>query len=93
LVDIALSRHEGELASNGALNVSTGARTGRSPKDRFIVKDGITEKTVDWNTINQAISPEKFDALLNLPMNIYINKNAVLFLILKLALKKNMNSP
>lgn len=63
LVDIALSRHEGEIASNGALNVATGARTGRSPKDRFIVKDNITEKTVDWNAINQAISPEKFDAL------------------------------
>jgi len=63
LVDIALARGEGELASNQALVVKTGARTGRSPKDRFIVKDPITEKTVDWNTINQAISPEKFNAL------------------------------
>jgi len=60
LVDLALSRKEGVLAANQALNVSTGARTGRSPKDRFIVRDDITEKTVDWNTINQPISPEKF---------------------------------
>src|SRR5579864_3533884 len=63
LVNLALSRKEGVLAANQALNVSTGARTGRSPKDRFIVKDKITENTVDWNAINQPISPEKFTAL------------------------------
>ncbi len=63
LVDTALLRGEGELASNQALVVKTGARTGRSPKDRFIVRDETTENQVDWNVINQAISPEKFDAL------------------------------
>ncbi|HSW68704.1 MAG TPA: phosphoenolpyruvate carboxykinase [Gammaproteobacteria bacterium] len=64
LVDIALARKEGVLAANKALTVSTGARTGRSPKDRFIVKDAVTEKEVDWNAINQPIAPEKFDALM-----------------------------
>ncbi len=63
LIDTALARGEGELASNQALVVKTGARTGRSPKDRFIVRDHVTEKTVDWNTINQPISPEKFSLL------------------------------
>ncbi len=63
LVDLALERKEGVLAANQALTVSTGARTGRSPKDRFIVKSPLTEKTVDWNTINQSIAPEKFHAL------------------------------
>lgn len=63
LVDAALARQEGELASNQALVVKTGARTGRSPKDRFIVKDEVTENQVDWNHINQAISTEKFNAL------------------------------
>lgn len=63
LVDAALARGEGELASNQALVVKTGARTGRSPKDRFIVRDQVTESVVDWNNINQAISTEKFDAL------------------------------
>jgi phosphoenolpyruvate carboxykinase (ATP) len=63
LIDIALARKEGVLAANKALTVTTGPRTGRSPKDRFIVKDALTEKDVDWNTINQPISPETFDAL------------------------------
>src|SRR3990167_459808 len=63
LVDLALARQEGELAANQALVVKTGTRTGRSPKDRFIVRDTITDTQVDWNTINQAISAEKFDAL------------------------------
>ncbi|EKD53686.1 MAG: hypothetical protein ACD_60C00160G0008 [uncultured bacterium] len=65
LVDIALTRKEGILASNRALNVTTGPRTGRSPKDRFIVKDALTDKTVDWNTINQPISQDAFNALWN----------------------------
>lgn len=63
LVDLALSRGEGTLASNQALIVKTGVRTGRSPQDRFIVRDEVTDKTVDWNTINQPFSPEKFDSL------------------------------
>jgi phosphoenolpyruvate carboxykinase (ATP) len=63
LVNAALARGEGELASNQALVVKTGARTGRSPKDRFIVRDEVTESQVDWNAINQAISTDKFNAL------------------------------
>jgi phosphoenolpyruvate carboxykinase (ATP) len=63
LMVLALARGEGIEAANGALVVTTGARTGRSPKDRFIVKDAITDNTVDWNTINQPISPEKFSDL------------------------------
>ncbi|OGT55965.1 MAG: phosphoenolpyruvate carboxykinase (ATP) [Gammaproteobacteria bacterium RIFCSPHIGHO2_12_FULL_42_10] len=63
LVQAALDRHEGILAQNQALVVKTGKKTGRSPKDRFIVRDVITEKTVDWNQINQPILPEYFDAL------------------------------
>ena len=63
LIDIALARKEGVLAANKAFTVTTGARTGRSPKDRFVVKDELTSLTVDWNTINQPFSPEKFAAL------------------------------
>ncbi|MDR3492653.1 MAG: phosphoenolpyruvate carboxykinase [Gammaproteobacteria bacterium] len=63
LIELAIERNEANLASNGAIVVSTGLRTGRSPKDRFIVKDTITENSVDWNAINQPISPEAFSAL------------------------------
>ena len=63
LVNAALARNEGELASNGALVAKTGVRTGRSPKDRFIVRDAVTENTVDWNATNQALPPDVFDAL------------------------------
>ncbi len=63
LVKHALSNNEGVLTNTGALAVNTGKRTGRSPKDRFIVKDLETENTVNWGPINQPISPEVFDAL------------------------------
>jgi phosphoenolpyruvate carboxykinase (ATP) len=63
LINMALTRGEGVLASNQALVVNTGPRTGRSPKDRFIVRDAVTENTVDWNNINQGLSQEKFSAL------------------------------
>lgn len=52
-----------ELASNGALSASTGKRTGRSPKDRFIVKDNLTEQHIDWGNVNQPIAESAFNAL------------------------------
>lgn len=63
LIAEALKNKEGELASNGAFNALTGKRTGRSPKDRFIVKDALTEKTVGWGKVNQAMDKAKFDLL------------------------------
>lgn len=49
--------------SLGAIAVNTGKFTGRSPKDRFIVKDDITSDSVWWGDINIPFSPEKFDRL------------------------------
>lgn len=63
LVAAALRREEGRLCANGALVVTTGKRTGRSPKDKFFVKDVITADTIAWGPINQPISPERFAAL------------------------------
>lgn len=63
LIEAALKRGEGELAANGALVVKTGKYTGRSPKDRFIVRDKMTETTVDWGKINQPMEPAVFDDL------------------------------
>lgn len=63
LLEMALERNEGVLSANGAITVATGKRTGRSPKDRFIVKDALTANTVDWGTVNQPFEQEKFAAL------------------------------
>ena len=63
LIEETIKRGQGILADNGALVVSTGEFTGRSPKDRFIVEDSITSLTVDWGHINMKFDPSKFDQL------------------------------
>ncbi|UZR95739.1 phosphoenolpyruvate carboxykinase (ATP) [Chondrinema litorale] len=63
LVMEAIKNHEGVLADTGAFMWDTGKFTGRAPKDRFIVKDEITENTVWWGNINQEFDAEKFDKL------------------------------
>ena len=74
LIEHALQNKEGVLTKSGALAADTGEFTGRSPKDKFIVRDAITENTVWWGKINQPISSEKFDALLNKVIDHYRGK-------------------
>jgi len=64
LVETALARGEARLAANGALVATTGARTGRSPKDKFTVDDNTTHSLVDWGKVNKPISSGRFEALL-----------------------------
>lgn len=54
---------QGQLNDTGALCVSTGKFTGRSPKDKFTVKDAITEHSVDWGDVNIPFDPAAFDKL------------------------------
>ena len=63
LIQRTLDLHLGVLSDTGALCIDTGEFTGRSPKDKFSVKDHITEDVVDWNKINHPFAAEEFDAL------------------------------
>jgi phosphoenolpyruvate carboxykinase (ATP) len=63
LVEHAIRRSEGMLADNGALVAYTGKFTGRTPKDKFTVKDSVSAEKVNWGDVNQSFDPEKFDAL------------------------------
>jgi phosphoenolpyruvate carboxykinase (ATP) len=63
LVEAAVSRGEGKLAKDGPLVVETGRHTGRSAKDKFIVRDAETESTVWWGKVNVPMTPEHFAAL------------------------------
>ncbi|WP_291950902.1 phosphoenolpyruvate carboxykinase (ATP) [Chitinophaga sp.] len=63
LVKQSLERNQGVLSDTGALAVNTGEFTGRSPKDKFIVKDPITADTVNWNDFNIPFTTENFDRL------------------------------
>jgi phosphoenolpyruvate carboxykinase (ATP) len=63
LVEHAIRRGEGRLAANGALVATTGKYTGRSPKDKFVVKDALTADKVAWGTVNQPLDRGKFSAL------------------------------
>ena len=63
LVDQTLQLGQGVLNDTGALVINTGMFTGRSPKDRFIVKDGLTQDSVNWNDFNIPIDSKYFDQL------------------------------
>ncbi len=63
LVEHAIRRGEGRLAANGAISATTGKRTGRSPGDKFIVRNAITDSTVDWGRVNQPMDQERYDQL------------------------------
>jgi phosphoenolpyruvate carboxykinase (ATP) len=58
-----LENNQGKEASSGALAIDTGEFTGRSPKDRFIVKDAITKDRVWWGNINIPFESDKFEKL------------------------------
>lgn len=79
LVEQALTRNEGELAPDGPLLVNTGKYTGRSPKDKYVVKDAMTEADVWWGSVNQPISPDQFATIKERMMAYIAEKDVFVF--------------
>ncbi len=63
LVEHALRRNEGVLADTGAFVVRTGAFTGRSPKDKYIVQESATQDQIWWGAVNHPLSEAGFESL------------------------------
>jgi phosphoenolpyruvate carboxykinase (ATP) len=63
LVENAIRRREGLLAAGGPLVVRTGQYTGRSPDDKFVVRESTTEERIWWGPVNRPFEPSRFEAL------------------------------
>ncbi|WP_125154711.1 phosphoenolpyruvate carboxykinase (ATP) [Clostridium rectalis] len=63
LIEMSVNKGEGVLCENGALVVDTGKYTGRSPEDRFIVKQKSTEEKINWGKVNKPTTEEVFNKL------------------------------
>ena len=76
LVEDVIIQGEGFLTDTGALAIETGEFTGRSPKDKFIVRDDITEKTIWWDgSFNNSFDPDKIEPLLHRMQAYAMNKD------------------
>jgi len=78
LVQAAIRKGEGELAHMGPFVAVTKPHTGRSPNDKFVVKEPSTEKDVDWGKVNQPITEAHFETLLA-DVKAYLNAQSELF--------------
>jgi phosphoenolpyruvate carboxykinase (ATP) len=78
LVQAAIRKGEGELAHMGPFVAVTKPHTGRSPNDKFVVKEPSTEADVDWGKVNQPISEAHYEALLA-DVQAYLNQQGELF--------------
>ncbi len=78
LVEHAVRRGEGDLTTLGAFAALTGARTGRSPKDKFTVRDELTGPRVDWSA-NKPMDPDRFARLVALARAYLQNRELFVF--------------
>ena len=73
LINDAVSQNEGVIGLNGSLMVDTGEFSGRIPNDKFIVNEESSSENIWWGEVNQKISEENFDYLLEKALNTYEN--------------------
>ena len=78
LMKAAARRDEGEFAAMGPFVAVTSPHTGRSPNDKFVVKEPSSENDVDWGKVNQPYSVEKYETLLA-DVRAYLDKQNELF--------------
>src|ERR687885_1511494 len=78
LIQTAVRRGEGDLAEMGPFVAITAPHTGRSPNDKFVVREPGTEKDVDWGKVNQPFPEQTFDALLG-DVQAYLDRREELF--------------
>ena len=78
LFQAAARRNEGEFADMGPFVAVTSPHTGRSPNDKFVVRESTSEKDVDWGKVNQSMSPDKYELLIN-DVREYLNDLPELF--------------
>ena len=78
LVQAAIRRGEGELADMGPFVAVTTPHTGRSPKDKFVVKEPSSETDVDWGAVNQPMTEAHFETVLG-DVRKYLNGQDELF--------------
>jgi phosphoenolpyruvate carboxykinase (ATP) len=78
LIQNAARRSEGDFAEMGPFVAITSPHTGRSPNDKFVVREPQSERDVDWGKVNQPYAPEKFEALLS-DVREYLNGREELF--------------
>lgn len=76
LVTDTILKNQGTLTAAGALACDTGKFTGRSPKDKYVVADDLTQDTVWWGDVNHPLSPEAFDSL-HTKMRSYLSLNEI----------------
>nr|WP_241154446.1 phosphoenolpyruvate carboxykinase (ATP) [Staphylospora marina] len=76
LIEHAIKRGEAVLTREGALRATTGAFTGRSPKDKYTVADASVRDNIDWGSVNQPMDPETFDRILE-RVNTYLREKEV----------------
>lgn len=79
LIEAALRNGEAVLTASGALAATTGKYTGRSPKDKFIVREPGSETHIHWGTVNQPFDRDRFEELVDRVTDYLTDKNRYVF--------------